>query len=296
MPSPPLTAIVAFDGVQALDVTGPWEVLNTAALIAGAPPRLRLLTPGGRPVRSESGLRLESDGDLDSVEALDTLIVAGGVGTREAVRRRAPGRIDPPPLRGRPPHRGRLHRRLPARRGRPARRPSRDHPLVQLRGARPPLPGRHGRAGPDLHPRRRRLHVRRGDGRDGPGARAGRGGPRPRGRPADGAHARRLRPPPGRAVAVLRPARPSERRAPAAAGSAGVDRRASRRRPLGPVPRRSHAPLRATARPRLPPRARRDSGRLRRADPRRAGADAARDGRRVARAGRPHAPALPAPR
>ena len=85
MPDAPLTAVVAFDGVQALDVSGPWEVLNTAALIADATPRLRLVTPGGRAVRSESGLRFESDGDLDSLEALDTLIVAGGVGTREAI-------------------------------------------------------------------------------------------------------------------------------------------------------------------------------------------------------------------
>ena len=85
MADAPLTVIVAFDGVQALDVTGPWEVLNTAALIADATPQLRLLTPGGKPVRSESGLRLESDGDLDSIDELDTLIVAGGVGTREAV-------------------------------------------------------------------------------------------------------------------------------------------------------------------------------------------------------------------
>ena len=86
MPSSPLTAVVAFDGVQALDVTGPWEVFHTGGLIAEAPANLRLLTPGGRSVRSESGLRLESDGDLQSVRAVDTLIVAGGVGTLEAIQ------------------------------------------------------------------------------------------------------------------------------------------------------------------------------------------------------------------
>lgn len=85
MPAKLPIAIVAVDGVQALDVTGPWEVLHTAGLIADDPPELRLISPGGSSVRSESGLRLEVDGDLDSVGDLDTLIVAGGVGTREAV-------------------------------------------------------------------------------------------------------------------------------------------------------------------------------------------------------------------
>jgi transcriptional regulator GlxA family with amidase domain len=84
----PLTAIVAFDGVQALDVTGPWEVIHTAGLIAGSPAELRLLTPTGQPVRSESGLAIGADAALDNLDPteLDTLIVAGGNGTRRAVR------------------------------------------------------------------------------------------------------------------------------------------------------------------------------------------------------------------
>lgn len=85
MPPPP-TAIVAFDGVQALDVTGPWEVLHTAGLIANRPADLRLVSPGGRAVRSESGLRLGVDGAIDELDELDTLIVAGGNGAQEALR------------------------------------------------------------------------------------------------------------------------------------------------------------------------------------------------------------------
>jgi transcriptional regulator GlxA family with amidase domain len=86
MPESPLIAIVAFDGVQPLDVSGPWEVLSTAGLIADRPANLRLLTPGGRSVRGESGLRFEADGDVHTADGVDTLIVAGGVGTRDLVR------------------------------------------------------------------------------------------------------------------------------------------------------------------------------------------------------------------
>jgi transcriptional regulator GlxA family with amidase domain len=76
-----------FDGVEMLDVTGPWEVFHTAGLIAGRAPDLSCLTPGGRDVRSSSGLTIRSDGDLGSAEAagLDTLVVPGGVGTERAL-------------------------------------------------------------------------------------------------------------------------------------------------------------------------------------------------------------------
>lgn len=83
-----LAAIVAFDGVQALDVTGPWEVMHTAGLIAERPAELRLVSPDGEPVRSESGLRLGIDAAIDSIEEIDTLIVAGGRGTKRAIEDR----------------------------------------------------------------------------------------------------------------------------------------------------------------------------------------------------------------
>ncbi len=79
------TAIVAFDGVQSLDVTGPWEVLHTADRYAAGSRRLLLATLDGRPVRSESGIELSADASLESLARVDTLIVAGGTGTRTAV-------------------------------------------------------------------------------------------------------------------------------------------------------------------------------------------------------------------
>lgn len=86
MPPPPLIAVVAFDGVQSLDVTGPWEVLHTGGLIAGAPPELRLISLDGEPVRTESGLRLDVDCPIGQIGELDTLLVAGGTGAQEALR------------------------------------------------------------------------------------------------------------------------------------------------------------------------------------------------------------------
>ena len=76
-----------FDGVEALDVTGPWEVFNTAGLIAGRRPELLLLTPGGQRVRTSAGLEIGSDGDLAGYDGeVGTLVVPGGLGVREAIR------------------------------------------------------------------------------------------------------------------------------------------------------------------------------------------------------------------
>jgi transcriptional regulator GlxA family with amidase domain len=92
--------IVAFDGCQALDVIGPLEVFSGAR---AAQVRRRAHDPGyaplvaatTRPVRSESGLEILPKATLAAVAlarapAIDTLIVAGGEGTRAAAR--SPGR------------------------------------------------------------------------------------------------------------------------------------------------------------------------------------------------------------
>ncbi|WP_285736006.1 GlxA family transcriptional regulator [Kitasatospora phosalacinea] len=68
--------IVLFDGVQSLDVTGPLEVFH------GAGYRVTTASPGGRPVRSGSGLALLPDTDLDLAAPADTLLVPGGAGAR----------------------------------------------------------------------------------------------------------------------------------------------------------------------------------------------------------------------
>ncbi|HEX2388088.1 MAG TPA: GlxA family transcriptional regulator [Solirubrobacterales bacterium] len=78
---------VGFEGLEVLDVTGPWEVFNTAGLIAGSPPELRLLTPDGGDVRCSSGLSLRADGAIDAHRGpIGTLVVPGGLGVRAALR------------------------------------------------------------------------------------------------------------------------------------------------------------------------------------------------------------------
>lgn len=90
-------AILIFDGVQTLDVTGPLEVFATAARLAAAPGRApvyttEILAPRAGVVTSRSGLRLLPDRAIGAVRGrIDTLIVAGGdvaaVAADRAVRR-----------------------------------------------------------------------------------------------------------------------------------------------------------------------------------------------------------------
>ena len=89
--------LAAFDGIQLLDLAGPAEVFHAAsgvALQAGRPGyRVHIATPGGRRIRTTSGIEVGADLDLFDAEALvaavpqlDTLVVVGGFGTRRARR------------------------------------------------------------------------------------------------------------------------------------------------------------------------------------------------------------------
>ncbi|MFE6712101.1 GlxA family transcriptional regulator [Streptomyces sp. NPDC057695] len=99
--------VVLFDGVQSLDVTGPYEVFAGAARAAGDPEAypIRTASLDGGPVRAHSGLRLLPDTTLAEAVAggaPHTLVVPGGEGTR----RPDPALIDW--LRGHAPDAGRL--------------------------------------------------------------------------------------------------------------------------------------------------------------------------------------------
>jgi transcriptional regulator GlxA family with amidase domain len=81
--------IVAFDGLQLLDLAGPTEVLRTATRLGATPPyQTEIATPNGRPVRSESGVSVAADVSLAALarsrDRIDTLVVVGGDGTRSA--------------------------------------------------------------------------------------------------------------------------------------------------------------------------------------------------------------------
>jgi transcriptional regulator GlxA family with amidase domain len=89
--NPRLIAIVAYPGVQSLDVSGPLEVFAGAQRLveAGAGDErgyeIRTLSRSGRPLRTSSGLSITPDASLREMSAeIDTLIVAGGPGHAQA--------------------------------------------------------------------------------------------------------------------------------------------------------------------------------------------------------------------
>jgi transcriptional regulator GlxA family with amidase domain len=80
--------IVAVPPVQPLDVTGPAEVFAAAASAAPAGASgyaIEVAAPGGAPVATGSGYALVPSAALEDVRPpLDTLVVAGGAGARQA--------------------------------------------------------------------------------------------------------------------------------------------------------------------------------------------------------------------
>jgi transcriptional regulator GlxA family with amidase domain len=77
--------IVAFPGVQSLDVTGPLEVFHTAVRIAGGGYDVAVATLDGAPVPTTSPMVLGGGVALEDVGPIDTLVVAGGEGGRPDV-------------------------------------------------------------------------------------------------------------------------------------------------------------------------------------------------------------------
>ncbi len=99
MLAPIPVAILGYDGVQTLDLTGPLDALAAATAQRPGAYRTCVATLDGRPFTSESGLRITPDFALAEAGALDTLILPGGEGLRrpgaaapigEALAQRAP--------------------------------------------------------------------------------------------------------------------------------------------------------------------------------------------------------------
>jgi transcriptional regulator GlxA family with amidase domain len=79
MPSPRRVVVVAFPRFQSLDVTGPSEVFSQAGYA------VELVAIDDAPIRASNGLRLVPDRALEGCRGgVDTLVVAGGTGVREA--------------------------------------------------------------------------------------------------------------------------------------------------------------------------------------------------------------------
>ncbi len=76
-------ALLGFDGVAALDITGPYEVFSLPSYLTQdqtvAPYRIVLLADQAGPVRSASGLSLIADASWRNFQhKVDTLLVCGG--------------------------------------------------------------------------------------------------------------------------------------------------------------------------------------------------------------------------
>jgi transcriptional regulator GlxA family with amidase domain len=87
-----VVAMVGFPGFQILDVTGPLEVFSRASRLLmeqGTTDRdvyrVRFAAREAGPVRSSSGLELVADCAWRDLPEVDTLLVSGGAGTRDAM-------------------------------------------------------------------------------------------------------------------------------------------------------------------------------------------------------------------
>ena len=81
--------LLGFPGAQILDVTGPAEVFSMADRLRGPAYDVRLVAPGGRPFETSAGITLGPRAQLPRQGAIDTLLVAGGMGVVPALRDRA---------------------------------------------------------------------------------------------------------------------------------------------------------------------------------------------------------------
>lgn len=87
MSAPPSTkaiGLLAYDGMQVLDLAGPLDVFGGAnACTHGAPPyALFVIGLQARAVRAENGLSIVPAYTLEDVPPLDTLVIPGGMGAR----------------------------------------------------------------------------------------------------------------------------------------------------------------------------------------------------------------------
>ncbi|HEY9264023.1 MAG TPA: GlxA family transcriptional regulator [Mycobacterium sp.] len=83
--------ILGFEGVQALDIVGPFEVFTGASMYVssqgiGDGYTVRVVSAGGAPVSTGTGLSLAADPLPDPHDPVDTVVLPGGYGT-EAARR-----------------------------------------------------------------------------------------------------------------------------------------------------------------------------------------------------------------
>jgi len=77
---------LVYEGVEEMDLVGPWEVFGVAAEILSGAAELYTFGRSMDPVRGNHGLRLAPDVPFGDAPDVDLLIVPGGRGRREAMK------------------------------------------------------------------------------------------------------------------------------------------------------------------------------------------------------------------
>ncbi len=78
--------VVAYDGAELVDISCVTTSLHMANRVGAEPPyHVRLVSPGGRTIRCDSGLELHAQAPLEApAGTIDTLVVSGGDGHEDA--------------------------------------------------------------------------------------------------------------------------------------------------------------------------------------------------------------------
>jgi transcriptional regulator GlxA family with amidase domain len=76
--------IVGFSGVQALDVVGPHDVFSTASLLTDGGYDVVVVSAGGQPIGTATGLAFDAAPLPDPDDPLDTVVLPGGGGVDDA--------------------------------------------------------------------------------------------------------------------------------------------------------------------------------------------------------------------
>ena len=155
-----------FEGFQILDAAGPIAAFEIGGAHQRGAYRLNVVAKTAGAVASSSGATMTAT-RLAEASRFDTLVVAGGLGTYEALKDEATLAY----LRQRraiAARRQRLLGRVPNRGGRPARRQARDDPLEPQPAVRAALSRCAAGTRPHLRSRRRDLEFGRDHRRRGP--------------------------------------------------------------------------------------------------------------------------------
>src|SRR5262245_9555813 len=80
-------AVLAYDGIQSLDLVGPVEVFDVASRHLIDPPyRVEVVAPTAAPIATTSGVTITPARALADVRGdVDTFVVAGGLGVEAAL-------------------------------------------------------------------------------------------------------------------------------------------------------------------------------------------------------------------